>query len=246
MKKILIIFILFTACTFPQKLNSFKTLELVNSLKTTVNQQIPYQNISYFTQDDSKKSGGLAILLSMLLPGMGELYADNYSSGKYFTVAEGLLWGVYIGMNSYGNWLKAQYKSFAVSSGGVNSQGKDANYYATIGNYLNVDQYNTAQALSQNFKEMYNPSEYYWNWQSVSDRKAYKNMWVSSEQAHNDLRFVVGALILNRIASAINAARLVAAYNKRVSEQMSWNVSVGILNSTTLPSRLTFNFQTSF
>ncbi len=246
MKKILILFILFTAYTFPQKLNRIKTLELVNSLKTTVNQQKPYQEISYYTQDDSKKSSGLAILYSILLPGMGELYADNYSSGKYFTVAEGLLWGVYIGMNSYGNWLKDQYKSFAIASGGVNAQGKDASYYATIGNYSNINDYNNAQALSQNFSEMYNSNQFYWNWQSESARKSYRNMWVSSEQAHNDLRFVVGALILNRIASAISAARSVAAYNKRVSEQMSWNVSVGILNSTTLPSRLTFNFQTSF
>ena len=245
MKKILILIILSTTCVFSQYNSQFKTLKLENSIKSTANLQTPPQKITYFAQDESKKSPGIAILLSMLLPGMGELYADNYSSGKYFTVAEGALWGVYIGMNSYGNWLKDRYKSFAVASGGVNSHGKNADYYATIGNYSNIDEYNNSQALSQNFSQIYS-SQYYWNWQSQNDRKAYRNMWVSSEQAHNDLRFVVGALILNRIASMINAVRLVSAYNKRVSDQMSWNVSVGVVNSYNLPSSLTFNFQTSF
>jgi len=246
MKKILVLLFLFAACAYSQNKSQFKTLELENSIKTTANLQTSNQNMTFFSEQYSKKSPGLAILLSMLLPGMGELYADNYSSGKYFTVAEGMLWGAYIGMNTYGNWLKDQYKSFAVSSAGVNSQGKNADYYATIANYLNIDEYNNDQALNQNFSAMYNSSQYHWNWQSQNDRKAYRNLWVSGEQAHNDLRFVVGALILNRIASAINAARLVAAYNKRLSDQMSWNVSVGVVNSNTVPSSLTFNFQASF
>jgi len=67
-------------------------------------------------------------------------------------------------------------------------------------------------------------------------------MWVSSEQAHNDLRFVVGAMILNRIASMINAVRLVSAYNKRQSPNMSWNVSVGLRNQRNLPTSLSLDF----
>ncbi len=40
----------------------------------------------------SKKSVGLAAIYSLLLPGMGELYAEGFSSGKYFLIAEGVLW----------------------------------------------------------------------------------------------------------------------------------------------------------
>jgi hypothetical protein len=36
-----------------------------------------------------KKSAGLAALYSLVLPGMGELYAEGFSSGKYFLLAEG-------------------------------------------------------------------------------------------------------------------------------------------------------------
>jgi hypothetical protein len=192
-----------------------------------------------------KKNTGLAIIYSLLLPGMGELYAESYSSGKYFTIAEGALWGVYIGMNTYANWQRDKYKSFAASNGGVNTAGKNADYFANISLYENIDAYNNAQALQGNFAAMYNAPQYYWSW-SGNDRKSFRSLWSSSEEAFNNLRFVVGALIINRIASAINAVRLVSAYNKRQSTELGWNFSVGVLNRVNMPPGVSFNFQTSF
>jgi hypothetical protein len=57
---------------------------------------------------------------------------------------------------------------------------------------------------------------------------------------------VVGAMILNRVISAINAARLVAVYNNRLEEELSWNVSIGLKQTANLPTSLNFNFQTTF
>ena len=34
-----------------------------------------------------KKSVGVAILYSLLLPGLGDVYADNLETGKYFLIA---------------------------------------------------------------------------------------------------------------------------------------------------------------
>ena len=93
---------------------------------------------------------------------------------------------------------------------------------------------------------MYNVDEYYWKWNSNEQRSTYRDMWVSSEGAYNSLRFVAGALILNRIISVVNAVRLVNAYNKQQGTEMSWDVSVGVKNSPTLPTSMTFNFQTKF
>ena len=197
--------------------------------------------------ENSKKSAGLGILYSLLLPGMGELYADGYSSGKYFTIADGVLWGTFIGMNVYANWQEENYKSYAASNAGVNNEGKDVAYYATISGYLNIDDFNNEKALERNFNEMYNEEIYFWKWETTDERKTFRSLWTSSEQTTNDIRFVVGALILNRVASAINAARLVAAYNKSIEEEeMSWNVSVGLANNKNMPTSLTFNFYTLF
>lgn len=193
-----------------------------------------------------KKSPMLAILYSLVLPGMGELYADNFSGGKYFTIAEGSLWGMFAGINFYANSQKENYKSFAASSGGVNTGGKDEEYFGNISSYRDIDEYNNAMALKREFDKMYNDPSYKWNWGSEQNRKKYREMWVTSEQAYNSIRFIVGGLILNRVASAVMAVRAVARYNRRTSEDLGWNVSFGVENHPALPSTLTLNFQTSF
>ncbi len=245
MKKILILVAILSTCTFSQTNFYSNYLELQNSIKK-IKVEKNYQQTFLNENSVNKKNTGLAILYSVLLPGMGELYADSYSSGKYFTIAEGSLWGIYFGMNTYGNWLKDRYISYASSAGMVNTQNKNGDYFATIGDYMSIDDYNNAMALQQSFDKMLDPSKNYWNWQTTANRKNYRNMWVSSEQEHNDLRFIVGALILNRIASAINAVRLVSEFNKKQSTELGWNISVDANNSPTLPSTLNFNFQTTF
>ena len=41
-----------------------------------------------------RKNPGMAVILSLLLPGMGELYAGSYDEGKIFTIADGVLWEI--------------------------------------------------------------------------------------------------------------------------------------------------------
>lgn len=244
MNKILIILALFSLSIFPQELEQKNLFHLKNEIKTketTPGTELTSNQAAEF----KKKSTGLAIIYSLLLPGMGELYAESYQTGKYFTIAEGVLWGTYIGINTYGNWQKDRYKSFAASNGGVNLAGKDEDYFATISEYLSIEQFNNEKALERNFIEMLDEEKYFWKWTS-EDRRAYRSMWVSSEQAFNNLRFVVGALIINRIASAVNAVRLVVKHNKQETEELSWNISAGVENTPNLPNHFTINFQTHF
>ncbi|MBT8378496.1 MAG: hypothetical protein KJN64_04645 [Ignavibacteria bacterium] len=199
-----------------------------------------------FSLEDSKRNVGLGVIYSLLLPGMGELYADAYDIGKYFTIADGALWGAFIGMNVYSNWKENDYKSYAESRASITNENKDESYYATISAYSDIDSYNDEKALERNFDEMYDRDKYFWKWNSEVERESFRDMWSSSEQTRNDIRFIVGGLILNRIASAINAARLVSSYNSRLEEELSWNFSVGFVNNPTLPTSLNFNFTASF
>jgi hypothetical protein len=248
MKKIPLLFLIFSIPLFSQSISSSKILNLRNEVSNSFNNSKNFSGVSP-VQVNKKKNAGLAIIYSLLLPGMGELYADSYSSGKYFTIAEGALWATYFGFNAYGNWQKDNYKSFAAANGGVNNIGKNSDYYANVGLYTSITEYNNTQAFDRNFTAIYNTEQYYWNWKG-QDRKTYRGMWLSSENAYNNLRFVVGAMILNRIISAINAVRLVSRYNKSIDESagkgLNWNLSVGLLNRLNVPSGLTLNFQTQF
>jgi hypothetical protein len=244
MKKLFFFSLLISSLIYSQA----PTKNILNLKHESKNLTITDNNFSNKLQKDfHKKNLGLAIIYSLLLPGMGELYAGNYSSGKYFTIADALLWGSYIGFDVYGNIRKNDYKSFAASNGGINNSGKDAAYYTTVGNYISIQQYNDEKALERNFSDMYNVDKYYWDWKTNAQRSTYRNMWTSSESAYNNLRFVAGALILNRIVSIINVVRLVNDYNNRQQgDELGWNVSVGVDNSPTHPTNLSFNFQTKF
>lgn len=196
---------------------------------------------------EGKKSSAKAILYSLLLPGMGELYAGNYESGKYFTIAEGVLWGTYAGMAIYSNWRKDNYKSFAATRGGVNVDGKDADYFANIGDYVSIDDYNHQMSLDREYKKIYSSPDYNWNWGTQNVRSEYRLMWISSEKAHNNLRFAVGGMLINRVISAINAVRLVRRHNKNLEQTSTgWNISVGVNPYAYAPAEVSLNFRANF
>ena len=238
MKKIVLFIIFSSIILFAQNKSTKSLLEL----KQQINLQMIPQNDLLKTNGLEKKNTGLAILYSALLPGMGELYAGDYSLGKYLTIADGVFWGFFAGFTIYGNNQENNYKAFAQSFGKVIPQGKDDKYYATIGDYISIDQYNRVQELNRNFDKTLDPVSDHWDWKDNPTRKEYRDTWSSSEQAKNNIRFAVGALILNRIVSVINAVRLVSKHNKMVSEQLSWNISFGISNPQTFPGSFNVNF----
>jgi len=194
----------------------------------------------------AKKNIALAILYSALLPGMGELYAENYGSGKYFTIADAALLSVYFGVNTYGDWKKENYKSFAQTYGGISPSNKNDDYFATIGNYKNIDQYNDEKALEQRFSEMYDKNIMNWKWETETQRREYRGMWLSSQRAYNNLQFVVGAMLVNRLASIINAVRSVVAYNKNLQQQTSWNMYFDANPNPLAQQNFSLNFISAF
>lgn len=193
-----------------------------------------------------KKNPGLAICLSILLPGMGELYAGSYEDGKYLTIADAVLWGTVVGLNSYGSWKRDNYKSFAQTYAGISPDGKDDNFYANLCDYVTVEDYNRYEDLQREYSLVYNTTKYYWNWGTDNHRKEYRDMWRTSEQALNSIRFAVGALILNRIISVVNAVRLVTAHNKKVDQQNTIDISFSPNYLENIPAGLSMNIRASF
>ncbi len=174
-----------------------------------------------------KKSVGLGILYSLLLPGMGELYAGDYSLGKYFTIADVALWGTLAGTKYYGDMKKDDYIAYAVLHADVNPAGKDDTYWGTIGNYDDINIYNDEMELMREFDKVYDVNTHYWKWDEVANRKKYRSMRNSSETAYNNMKFIVSALILNRIASAVHTVLIIKRHNK-FAEKAEMNFGVGV------------------
>lgn len=242
MKKIFVLLLLNFSILFSQGMQ----LTSIEEFKYEFMQNITIDDNKELQYKEQKKKTGLAIIYSALLPGMGELYAGGYSSGKYFTIADGILWGSLIGVTAYANNQEDNYRSFAETYGGVDLKGKDAKYFGNIGNYLDIYQYNRRQELDRNYEDIYDSGTHYWKWSGQAQRTEYRDMWKSSETANNSTRFIVGALILNRIASVINAIRLVNVHNKNLKKELGWNVSFNYSNTISHPNNLSMHLVTSF
>lgn len=175
---------------------------------------------SFYSQslsgDSDKKSYGLSILYSALLPGMGELYAGDYSSGKYYTIADGLLIGAAIGFDLYSTHQINLYKSYGRDQGAFKYNQENDEFFTNAGLYLNADDYNNAMLLRGETNSLIDKNKYDWSWSDSQARSKYRELWKKAENAKNNIRFVVGAMFVNRVISAINAVRVAKNYNKGV------------------------------
>ena len=163
----------------------------------------------------SHKSPGLAALYSLLIPGMGELYAENFASGKYFLIAEGVLWLGYAAMDIHGNGLRDDARVFAVAQAGISAEGKNDQFFVDIGNFLTIDDYNDKKLRDREPEKLYDPlAGYAWRWNSEAARMTFREQRVAGETMYNNQKFVGAAILINHVISAINAARAAIAYNK--------------------------------
>ena len=149
-----------------------------------------------------------AFLQSLLIPGWGQKYVgEGTAMGTVHFVTDVALWGAVVGFHAYGTWKKEAYRTFAVTHASITSEGKDNQYYVDIGNFHNLDQYNEQQRRDRDFDELYLSNDDWWEWDSNSNRLRFKRLRIQSGNALNNRYYVLGAIFLNHVFSAIHASR---------------------------------------
>lgn len=175
------------------------------------------------------KSVMVAIGYSLILPGLGDLYADNFRTGRYFMGADVALWITYGGYRSYGRWLKQDAQTFASQHADASFDGKGDQFSVDLGNFSNVYDYNEAKLRNRQFDLLYDPnSNFAWQWASDGDRARYKDLRIRGDGLLRNSQFIIGVMVLNRIISAISAARSVSQHNGSVKTLGSWQLSAGV------------------
>jgi hypothetical protein len=174
------------------------------------------------THAPGKKSVGLAALYSLLIPGAGELYTGAFgSSGKYFTAAEGVLWLTYAAFDVYGNSIRNDSRAFAVAHAGADVSDKNDQFFVDLGNFMNTAAYNDKKLRDREADKLYDPAAgYAWQWDNDASRSTFRDRRVASDNMYNNRKFVVLAVLVNHVASAINAARAAIAHNKEVDNSL--------------------------
>lgn len=206
MKKILLILVsifLLNECNAQYQNNNFikDKSDLIN-IETAKPFQL-YKNNEY--EAKNKKNPVLSVALSLLLPGAGHLYSGRMDVGAYFLGAEAAMWLGYFGMNSYGNALREDSRSFAQVHASLNKEGKDDNYFSNVGNYINIYEYNNAMLQTGNYQKLYDIGNYFWNWDNTDNQLNFEQQRKKSERVLNNRVIFVSGMIINRIVSSISA-----------------------------------------
>jgi hypothetical protein len=198
-------------------------------------------------ESSRKKSGALAVIYSILVPGMGELYAERFDVGKYSLIAEGALWLVFAGFQFYGTWLQDDARQFAVSHAQADPNGKDDQFWIDVSNFLNTYDFNEKKLRDRDLASVYNVNAgYFWRWESDAARLRFRDMRISADNVFNNSRFVVVAILVNHLISAVNAARLTAGYNKGLNEEQSLNFKAGVIGTWLNPDGVVLTVQQRF
>jgi hypothetical protein len=159
---------------------------------------------------DTAKSPGKASLLSLLLPGMGELYAGGPRSGRFFLFTEGMFWTGMAVFKSLEDSRTDTYGAHASAHAGIRLGGKSDRLIEEVGIYSSIYTRNARELyVSGEFADLRpETSDETWEWDSDASRYKFLTLRSNSTSAEQKAFLFVGALVFNRFASALNAASI--------------------------------------
>ncbi|MER3524009.1 MAG: hypothetical protein C4326_08060 [Ignavibacteria bacterium] len=195
-----------------------------------------------------RKSPALAALLSLAVPGLGEHYAGDFGAGKYLVAAEGALWITYAVFDVYGTSLRDDAHTFAAIHAGFDPAGKGDQFFVDVGNFINTQEFNEKRLQDRLPERLYDPNAgYRWQWDSDAARAEFKSKRISAETVLNNRKFVVAAVVVNHIVSAINAARLAISHNHALSESLgALDLRAEVMGGWANPHGIRFTFTRIF
>lgn len=203
-----------------------------------------------FTQETptgGKKSVGLAVLYSFLLPGMGEYYVGEYGVGKYFSIIEGALWITYGAVHIHGDWLRDDARSFSAAHAQVKLEGKSDQYFVDIGSFDDIYGHNEQVLRNRDPQKVYDPrSDFFWSWDNTENRQQYRELRITGDNAINNRRFVIAAIAVNHLISGINAARLAISHNKSIASELPVSIHAGVMGGWDRPHGIVLSVSKSF
>jgi len=151
-----------------------------------------------------------SFLRSLAVPGWGHHYnnPESWTRGKIHLGADILLIGSYFGLSVRANNLEDQFETFAQLRSGVPIENRSRSFRLAIGQFSSLQEYNDFQLRSRNWNRLLpDVPENRWEWASEEDRRRYRDLRESSDNAQNQLPAIGALLVVNRVISAISAYR---------------------------------------
>ncbi|RPH04780.1 MAG: hypothetical protein CBC06_005955 [bacterium TMED46] len=147
------------------------------------------------------------VFKSSLIPGWGEAVLENNKRARLFSSIELSLWTACLATYTASYHQMLQYQSFAVEHAGVDAYNKDHKYWVDIGNYFDIEQHNSEHLRWRYLDEIYDESDR-WLWDNKNNMKNFESMRIRSDMLAKTGEYVIGAIIMNHLLSAIDTLYL--------------------------------------
>jgi hypothetical protein len=187
------------------------------------------------------RNPGIAILMSAVLPGWGELYTGHTARAKGFMAAEAAIWLGYAGFTIQGNLREDDYKNYARVFAGVGADG-GSGYWDDVSDFIRSEgaaSYNESirrEARSLFPDDLEAQEQYFrangyfgsrgWEWESEGRFQEFRRLKHNASVSFRSAFFMTGLAVLNRAISAIDSAWMARRHNRGILGEPTARLSV--------------------
>jgi hypothetical protein len=173
-------------------------------------------------------SAARAIGLSLLVPGLGDVYAGRPDRARVFFAAEAAIWTAFAVFRIQGHGREESYHDFAVQFAGITGTDHSDDFYSEIGQYDSSNDYEAVMKKNARFELEqvlgYEALERYylehrvadfeeWAWASSEDRIDFRALRSDSRLAYRRSGYMIALAAANRVVAALFAYQAVKSAN---------------------------------
>jgi hypothetical protein len=159
------------------------------------------------TDAENAKSPKLAMLMNILVPGLGHQYLDMKKRAfVYFSTEVALMFGMVM-CEGYSKKIFSDSRSYAFQFAGISStRDPDDEYWRIIGDdfFQSYDQYNAAIENNRDFDMKYVQPDERWQWEADFYQDRYRKLRQDAMNFHVVSSFFLGAVLLNHVVAFID------------------------------------------
>ena len=152
------------------------------------------------------KAGGL----SLLVPGLGQLYNGQRTKGLVMLGLEAAIWGTYAGFHGHAGNLTDDYEAWAEVYAGV-EPGQSGDFYQALGRYDDSDAW--YESRLREARAFGDPApaplteDQEWQWRSEQFRRDYQSLRADANEAFDRRDNMVLFAVVNRALAVFDAVR---------------------------------------
>jgi TM2 domain-containing membrane protein YozV len=180
-----------------------------------------------------------AVLMSAVVPGAGQMYIGQKTTGSVFLATELALVLSIFRLSNEVDWQEKNYKQFAYANTGV-STGSESELYQAMHNYSSSEIYNESRILSaRNYYLIYNndPQGYEdyvnehtfhgsesWDWGNRTDWMKYRDIRKKKQSYGVYKNLAISGLVINHLVSVIQTVIATRPHKDGLSKLNNFNI----------------------